>query len=177
MGRNRSECGGCVCIPHCVNARGLKVAKVEILAPFIEIVPPSHSFSGPPPGGDVARVCFHVCEDMSHACIPIAYSDLLDDVEPVPPFRVAMGSCPIFGYGMLRVKFEGSNDIHFFRCALFAAGWDAWCLSRQNILEHMYSDGSEQPHFTSSHLVVRDALVPLVGPYTSVWASIELSEL
>lgn len=154
---------GGVRIPHILNARGLKIAKVEVLAPFHEIVPPLHFSSGPIPGGDITRVRFNIRDDLHHACLPLAYNDLLDDVVPAPPYRQPIMGYPIFGYGTLRIKFEGSNDVHTFHCAL-------------RILEHMYSDGSEQLHFTAQHLVVRDASVPLMEPSDSVWASLLLPE-
>lgn len=167
---------GGVHIPHILNSRGFKIVKVEVLAPFHEIVPPLHSLSGPLPGGDITRVRFNIRDDLFHACIPLAYNDLLEDIVPVPPYRPPIMGFPIMGYGTLRIKFEGSNAVHTFHCALLAAGWDAWCLSRQAILEHMYSDGSEQPHFTAQHLIVRDASVPLMEPLSSVWATLLLPE-
>ena len=167
---------GGVRIPHVTNARGLKIATVEVLAPFIEIVHPLHNSSGPAPDGNITRVLFNIDDTLHHACIPIAYHDMLADVEPAPAYRPPILGCPILGYGTLRFKFDDSNDVHTFRCALVAADWNAWTLSRQAILEHMYSDGYEQPHFTAQHLVAHGVSIPLVQLSPSVWATLLLPE-
>ena len=131
---------GGVRIPHVVNSRGLKVAQVEVLAPFIAIIPPVSDMSGPTEEGDPAHVLFSV-KNIPHALIPLHYNEWLHDVEPAPALRAPFFGCPAFAYGTLRVRFHGGHEIHPLRSALLAGGWNQFYLSYRTVPEHLLAHG------------------------------------
>jgi hypothetical protein len=101
---------GGVHIPHVTNVRCLKVAKLEILAPTVEIIPQSY-LSGPVLGSDWSSedVWFTLTDHAPYALIPFAQQGWIHDVHLAQPHRPALLGYPVFRYSTLLITFAGCD--------------------------------------------------------------------
>ncbi len=82
---------------------------------------------------------------VSKGLIPIAYCDWVHDVVPAPPHMVPSFGYPVFGNGTLRIRIDGSNEEHSFRCALLAGGFGRWYLSKAAYPARLYAPAQLPP--------------------------------